>query len=214
MRKIKSHLGEHLKPVKLYKEDIVEIYRILSKLEQEINVQVNEYELEGIHELDEVPDEKVSTLSFSSSGENYVSLKFDKSSLWIYANDNSPAQRGVYQELKDFLVGKKDYLSIILHMHLFSGAYTGFSFWFLIDALKKGENELLNWGVGLFILLTGSLWGIYGVRKSLNRFSRIFIHPRPCEKNFFIRNSDSLLIMLITVALTTAGAFLVAKWMS
>lgn len=212
MKKIESHLGESLKPVKLYKEDIQEILRVLSKLDQETKIRVNQYELESIDELENLPDKSIHTLVLSTHGENYVSVNFNESSVFLYANDNKPAQKGIYQELKELLISKKDWLSILAHTTVLSGLYTGISIWFISDAITKEENAGLNWSAGMFMLITGILWAVFGVRKQSKNFSRIYSESRPDNKNFWIRNSDQLVIMLLSVTLATAGALIIAKF--
>ena len=170
MKKIESHLGEHLKPVKLYKEDILELHRVLSRLDQEVKVRVNEFELDSIDELDDISVQKVSKLGMSTHGDNYVSVNFNENSIWLYANDDKPSQKGIFQELKELLKSKRDFLSILFHMSPLSGFYTGLSFWFIFDAIEKDEGATFNWVVGLFVLTTGLLWSVLGLRKSSKNF--------------------------------------------
>lgn len=174
LKKIEKHLGEHLKLVKLYYDDLLEIY---------------EYELESIEEILSIKKPFITNLSIMLY-EPVVSVGFKNSSIWLYASDDTPLQRGLYEKIKTILVKRQRLFAPFFQSSIASGVFTGTSTWWLFTDTYKY--------VGIIIFCLGLLWMYFGHKSQFHYYSLIVPLHRTDKPSFFERNKDQLFLALIS----------------
>lgn len=189
MKKIHKPLGEHLRPIKLYYDDILEIYRILKEAGDLIQIKTDEYEIESIEEILSIKKPFITNLSIKLY-EPAVSIDFRDSNIWLYASEDTPVQRGLYEKIKTILVKKQRIFAPLFQSSIASGLFTGSSTWWLFTDDYKY--------IGILIICLGLLWMYFGHKSQFQFYSLIFPVSRTDKPSFLERNKDQLFLALIS----------------
>lgn len=190
MKHINKPLGEQLKPIKIYYDDLVEIYEILKQAGDRIEIKTDEYELESIEEILSIKKPFITNLSITLY-EPMVSITFTNRDIWLYAREDTPIQHGLYEKIKTLLVKKQRILAPLFYSNTLSGMFIGSSslWWLFTDNYKY---------IGFIVFCIGLLWAYFGYRSQFNFYSLIVPIHEMDKPNFFNRNKDQLFIALIT----------------
>ena len=189
MKKIHKHLGGHLRPIKLYYDDLLEIYEILKQAGNRIEIKTDEYEIESIEEILSIKKPVITNLTIKLY-EPVVSIDFTNSRIWLYASEDTPVQRGLYEKIKTMLNKKQRVFAPLFQSAIASGLFTGASTWWLFtDAYKY---------VGIIMFCLGLLWMYFGHKNKFQFYSLIFPVRRTDKPSFLERSKDPLIIALIS----------------
>jgi len=191
LKKLNKHLGEHLKPVKLFYDDIEEIYEILKAANNEVKIEADNYEIESLDEILTIKKPFFTNLQISIRNP-YVSINFKNNEIWLYASEDTAIQRGLYEKLKLLINKKKRLFAPLLQNSIFSGLYLGTSFWWFLTK---------EFTMGLIIIITGLLWMYLGYKSQFQHFSIIVPEYSNNKPNFFIRNKDNIILAVISALL-------------
>lgn len=191
MKRAKKHLGEHLAPVIVYREDIELLVDKLSQKvgenDGEVTLKTDEYEYENIEELLQNEADNLTGLSISRR-KPYVSVYFDgRMGLWLYAEDDSLIAKGIFAEMTSVLKpnARKMHVAIkwISRVASWLGAIAG---GVLIGAGNFKEAAFL------FLLPIVSILFETSKHRSI-----IYRYSRAQKMSFWKRNSDQIVVALI-----------------
>ena len=150
MKKISKPLGEHLKPVKLHYDDIEEIYQVFSESDGQIIVEADDFEIEQLEEILKINKPFFTNLSVTLR-QPYVSVHFKDDRVWLYANEDTPIQRGIFEKIKTILLKKQRPLAPFFLNALLSGMFVGIAPWFFLSMQLMGTKKFWNISFAIFI---------------------------------------------------------------
>lgn len=200
MRKRIKPYSKHLRPVRLYLDDVEAIYRTLSEVAEEVKIQTDEYILDEPKQLSEIKRNHLTNLEIVSS-RPFISLTLEPDSCWLYVASDEPTSRGVFEEIKELAESRKArfWFAYTLPFIALLGLGTGICLSNLIS-LMIGFTEMSQLGVALNVvgaLLTIS-WSLFAFHTSFNKHSIVFLTHRPNVQTFLVRNRDNIVLALIS----------------
>ena len=210
LKKIQRHLGEHLKPVKLYYDDILDLIEILKEGGGEIEIEADDYMLDSPDEILSIEKPFFTKLEIRHLNPR-ISINFESNNIWLYAAEDTPVQRGLFGKVKSLLKEKQRTFATILQSSIYSGLYTGASTWFLFGLLFNETNKTRSIIIGLLMLCTGILWMALGHKSQFRYFSIIVPSKKKESLNYWQRNKDQIIVAFIAAALGIIGTIIVTK---
>lgn len=207
MEKIRRHLGEHLKPVKLYFDDIEELVDIFQSTGADIQIEADDYKIASPEEILSINKPFFTNLSIRQRNIS-VSVNFENDGIWLYAAEDTPAQRGLFELTKIVLRKKRRVLTSFLQSPILIGVFLGT----LIGFISSLNTTSGKWKIFIGVSMTVSaiLWVPFAYWSRFRRFSIIIPFRKSSRPNFWHRNRDQIILALISAALGAIGAFVVA----
>jgi len=208
MKKIEKEQSFDPKPVKLYLEDIENIFSLLSETYEKVLLRTDEFELESVDELKKLNIDNISRLSIIAHQDGWpsflLSIFYDEIGIRIW-KDN-PTSLGVQEKIKQIL--KKRERSSFLQL-LYNKAAAFIVLWFLLISLilslsQKSSIVLLNI---LAIALT-VLWVFFAYKSTQNL---IILKHSINAPSFLKRNSEAILVTIITSIITLLLGYFFGK---
>jgi hypothetical protein len=197
MQKVRQSLGEHLPPVKIYKEEVEDIYTILNEVSNEVSIEADGFIFENINELFTHKKSRINSLKMSITKPSFL-IEFEPRRIWIFASDNTSVQVGLYEQIKSIVKKHKNWSFWLITNPVIAGLWTGFGSYPLILFFKTHETEYL---IASFLIYSIAVfWWLYEDKIRSKRYSQILLIAREKDKTSFVkRNIDSIIIALITV---------------
>jgi len=206
-KKSQSH-GEHLRPVKLYLEDVEEIARYMLEASEELKIASHGFELDEVSELSQIKRKYLTDVSLSIR-DPYVSLQMSPNGIWLYIMSDDPTSRGVFEKIKALMNKRKRRFARILHNTYISGGVTGIGLVILLQAIRDNQPVLLISAVA--VILIGVVWSIYGFNDQFKRFSIIVPAYRTERPGFIERNLDRIAIAVISAIIGAIATVLLTQ---
>jgi|ERR1700693_1837721 len=203
MKKISKDLGKTFRPIVLYREDLLEIHAVFTELSSEVKITCGEWQLDGLSELLTWERGPISELRFRVS-EPYVNLDLSPNNIWLYAGNETPAQRGIFEKLSSILTPRQIPLSmpgatliglfciVTGEIVMFTPPMRAYLGWLLLAI-----GNAVTWGA----------WWLYFKHRA-----RIRITPRYEPRGFWLRNRDEIIRALIA-ALFGSMLTLLIPWL-
>ena len=196
MKKIETSIGEHLRPVVLYVEDLEQLERILQEGSPEVSIRTKTHQLESLTELLQLPTAEINELELTAM-KPYVSVSFGPAHIWLYASDDTPAQRGVFEKIKAFLNTRKQ--STWLFSPILDGLLLGAGINALAwSILGRHWHGAVVSTVGIVVAIA---FAVYAHRRRFRRFSIIRPRRRAESPGFMTRNADRIVLAVISALL-------------
>ncbi len=195
MQKLTKSHGEHLRPVTLYLEDLEHIVDVLSEVSDKVSISTGDYALEDLKQLTELKRESINELSLSIK-EPYVSLDLMPNSIWLYISKDDAVSRGAFEKIKQVLLQSRRPFTGLLHESSFTGLLSAVGFYPLIYGIVRGNWLFIT--VGIALIAMGIIWFWYGFQDKFKRFSVIIPRYKSQAPSFFKRNSDAILLSIIS----------------
>lgn len=213
MKKKNIYYSIKLPPLRLYLDDIDEINSILETDYKDYNIETTEYELESLHEVKDLKEDKIDSLTFKSL-KPYISLKFAYNGTTLVCEEDDTKSVGILSKIKAIL--DKRTLSIkFVDNNWFGILLISGIFILLFLAMLSGKTMLISkeYTYSLFIstftylgvvVLIAFLMDLVTNRKH----TLIYISYKKERPNFFVRNKDGFILVLIGALLGSMfGAF-------
>ncbi len=211
MEKLKKHLHERLNPVTLYYDDVVKLVSIFKEAGDDIIIEFDEYKLQSLQEMLEIDIEKSNNLSITLTNPN-VSLDCRKDTIWIYAGEDTPVYRGVFEKIKQYMVSKKRMFSPVYHSNFLSGGIAGLAVWPLFYIKEDKEHIVLWLFTALLMLTVGLVWMYFGHIDKFEKYSVIIPKPRLSAPGFFKKNRDVIIVSLITAVFSALITWIITRF--
>jgi hypothetical protein len=208
VEKIRRHIGEYLKPVKLYFDDIEELVDIFHNAGADIQIEADDYKIASPEEILSIKKPYFTDLKIRQCNIS-VSVDFSSNGIWLFAAEDTPVQRGLFEQTKSILRKKRRLLAPFFQSSILSGLFLGASSWFIIGSSLITMSRAWQLFIGVSMIFIGALWMWFGHLSRFRRFSIIVPFRKSDRPNFWIRNRDQIILALISAALGAIGAFVI-----
>jgi len=201
MKKITRSYGEHLKPVKLYLDDLEKVTRILSDVTENVNLSTDEYSLDNVRQLQELKREYITELEIKIR-EPHVSLSLKPDNVWLYISQDDPVSRGLFEKIKKTLLECKHPRSWLIQtawMAFVAGSIVGGGIILALYGIVK--QNYLHFSIGVASIVLSLLWSWYDHKTELRMYSIIILKHRIDTPPFFKRNADHIVLAFISAIL-------------
>jgi hypothetical protein len=196
MEKIKKSINIEIPPLKLYINDLIDIFKIFKDNFKSFKIKTDEYLINSIDELETYHKKIINELNFESS-DPFIHLNLHRSGASIYSSNDDAFSSGIAYKLYNIL--KKN----LNKLRFFSNNWIQIplQLLFLIFlTLSLKFKKIIFVLITIFIILFIIFWIIWSVRFSMRNHTIIYLYKKN-EDNFFKRNFDKLLLRLITLIL-------------
>ncbi len=206
MKKKTKSLGEHLKPVILYRDDLEKIIDILNKGSGEIKIENEEYKFNSLDELKSLKKDFITDIKLSQSTP-HVSISFTQSSVWLFASNDSLESVGIYEQIRNHILSRRRKLAWLTENSALGSMCIGFSIWFLLF-----EHSLYSLFLALSLLTLGALWSWHSFRSTFKRYAVIYpLIYRKEHFGFFGRKKDEICLVIISAILGAVVTLILTK---
>ena len=202
-----SHLL--LKPVRLYLDDLENIVEMFKSRGFEIELSDSDYEFDSLEEIKDYRGKKIRVLNLNSKSERVlhdIKIQFSKRHIWLSRHSDDENILLLWHELKDFLKSKLYWHQRVLDFNIWGLILLlspSFIFYPMIFGASSSLVKEMMWFLFPCILgplFISILWTWY--------FPGLYVDRRFRVLNFWQRNSDNIILLLIGAVL----GFLV-KWL-
>lgn len=210
MRELKKGISVYFPPVRLYLDDVEELFNILKKHAKSVNIETEKYELDDVTHLKEIKSDKIHKLTLSTSSP-YISIDFENDSARIYFSEDTTLNRGILSEIEDVIKRCRRRFA-----HIFHKSHP--SFWLPAVAgasLVQVYKYTKGWPFGVIaaLILTPIVLGfIFDWKIDFNQYSTIILSERHKQDTFFKRNRDGAIVGIIIAIVTAALTWLLVKF--
>ena len=193
MEKKTKTLSDSLKSVIIYRDDIEKIIEILKTGGGQIEIENRDYKFNSLDELESLKEDFITDLELKQSNP-YVSITFSRSQVFLYAEDDTPASFGIFEQIRKYVLCRRRKLAWLTENGILSGACIGASSWFIFFA----NYSLYNLMLALSVLALGVMWSWNSFRGTEKRFSIIYPSLNRKERfGLFYRKKDDIWIAVI-----------------
>lgn len=202
MKELPKYLGEHLPPVKLFREDLEELYSLFKKTSDKVEIKGDGFEFNDIDDLFTYPKVEINELEFCIRSP-YVCIHFKPDNIWLYSSDNTNLQYGLFAKIKTLLKKRRNLLFILISGYpgLFIGGIllnVGINF-LPIHSLPLNMNDTQSLLRGFFFILLGIFWAIYSFRNMFKKHSQIYlVYKNSSNVSIFARYKDYIFTIVVT----------------
>lgn len=213
MRKIDRGHSEKLPPVKLYLDELEEIASLLNESCESVYIETGGFQLEELGEITKLKEDVLyDILLWADHSFLRVDLGPDGNRLSI--EQDTPRARGLFEHVKAILLRRGRKLGAIKLLLFAAGgaiAATGIAL-LLVMRPDELEKQFAYFSVGgLIFCAVGTSIG-YALGWLTQRFVRycVVIPRRHIEApGFFKRNSDTIIVVLITALISSIATYVV-----
>ena len=199
MKKIRKNVSysKNYSALKLFREDLDEIINIFKNNFSEFDIEIDEYIIDDISEIDEIKKEKTNRLSIETyeNGYSYLNL-FKNYAILNISDKNDTKLLGVFHQL-DELISKKEYtfLKIITSSWVFYVMVTTIVIG--LYTILWSNTLLISFIIIIIPFLLILLIILIDFHMTLKKHSIIYLIHSTSKIGFFERNKDQLSIGLI-----------------
>jgi hypothetical protein len=208
MKRVGKSKSEKLKPVYLYKDDISELLKIFERGCEKVEIEAAGYRLDDVSELENLSDETIN--EFHIQGRKpYVSLHFRPNEIFLYINEDTHHQIGVFEELKSYVNSRRKKLYWLTQSSIAPGILAGTAFQFI--PIEKDEITTYSVSLAVSMFALAILWGWWGLHSSFKKYSIIYTKRSRKDGSFIQRKQDDLLLIIISASVGAAITLLSTK---
>lgn len=191
MEKIRNSIKKNLPPLRLYLDELREVYEELSKhCEEPVTIQTCGYRLDNLDELGKLPAEQTNEL-FIHCLNPYLQIRLAPTHGEIYIGDDDIKSEGLASRIEKILLKGK-----VLYPALPKSNWISFLFVTpLAFGIFLGNKILIFFGVS--ILLVVILWGWLNFEFVTKRYNTIVFKSRKEAPNFWKRNKDEIIMLVV-----------------
>jgi hypothetical protein len=195
-RIIQSH-GEHLKPVLLYRDDIEQIVEVMQELSPNVELSTDHYKFNDLKEWAELKRDYFTNMQVLTRTP-FVSLELKESEIWLYIAEDTAQSRGAFEKIKRILADHTRPSVKVMNtwMPPMAGAICLQPITFL--TLHRSWASLT---IAAIIVLGCAWWFWWAVHTRFHKYSIVIPKYRTDAPSFWKRNSDKIVLGIITAAL-------------
>ena len=192
MKKIEKGITRSLPSIKIYKDELAEIYKLIkSELKGDVKILACGYEFDSIKEMDELSEETTNDLTIKF-GFYQFNVFLNKFRCEIYSENENSHSEGVVSKIERILLkGKR-----VMQPWLISRWWPLFALTFIMAVcviLLPMRYFLYSLILCAIVLGIGGLQGFW----KLNYYSIVVFKYRKESPSFLKRNKDKILLMII-----------------
>jgi hypothetical protein len=102
VRRRKTPISRPLPPLKIYIDDVERVVEILREHCQSVEVATEDYELDGVDELEGLEEERIDALEIQAF-DPQIKVTLDPAGAVVYADDPSPKNKGIVGDIVELL---------------------------------------------------------------------------------------------------------------
>lgn len=209
MRELKKSISVDFPPVRLYLDDVEQLFNILKKRAKSVNIETEKYELDDVAHLKEIKSDKIHKLTLSSSNP-YISIDFESDSARVYISEDTTLNRGILSEIEDVIKRCRRRIA-----HIFHKSHPEF-YLSAVAALSvlQVHEYMKGWLFGAFtaLIITPIVLGIiFYCKIDFYQYSTIILSERHGQDTFFKRNRDGIVVGIIVAIITAVVTWLLVK---
>jgi len=208
MKRVGKSQLEKLKPVFLYKDDISDLLEIFNRGCEKVEIEASGYALDDISEIESLSNEVINELRIQGR-EPYVSLHFKPNDIYLYIDEDTHHQIGVFEEIKSYVHSKRRKLSWLTQSSIAPGILFGTAFQFI--PIEKDEVTVYSVSLVLSMFALAIFWGWWSINYSFKNYSIIYTKRSRKDGNFIQRKKDDLLLVFISASVGSAITLLMTK---
>ncbi len=209
MRKVQKSASKEYAAVRLFRDDVEEIYSLVKKTCGKCSIIVEDSDLDDIKEIKDIENPNTHVLKINGS-DPYFSLELSKSHASIYIGDNSDMKaKGLFAAIDSILSRRGRILRALLSRPIYIAYFITFGF--LIFWVLPARSQRINFLVfqsTIAVFFTYMLMWLLGFRQTFEQHSIICL-THSSEAGFFRRNKDTLIVgIIVAVVGAVIGAIM------
>jgi hypothetical protein len=194
MKKEKRGFRQIFKMPHLFREDLEAIENILKELSpKEYGLETEDAEYDTIKDVEE--NLKITNLSFHTYNP-YIYLNFGESGAYISADSDSLEVLGTIKKIAD-IISRRERKFLWYMVRLAPLLLVIFAPLLTLLILLREEGINISNVFLIFVAISLGLWPVVAYYIGFNRFSIVEFVYKKDRVNFFIRNKDQLLLIII-----------------
>jgi len=210
MQKLEKPISKHLPPVKIYLEDVQELYDLLAKSCKEVKMETDEWVFSDCERLQDLGVEEIHYLELQGEEPNIL-LCFSHREALIHIEEDSTLNRGIFSQLEDTL--RRCYRKVA---RVFAGTNTTLALLIVLvvvtlSSLEAARDLVGQALVGILAFIFGAIIYWLHFRFSTKAYSTVVLSKRRERQNFFVKNKDQILVGIITAVVSVALTILALK---
>ena len=204
MEKIRDSIRKELPPLRLYEDEVSELYQFISSLAEDVTLQAEGYSLNSLAELKKLPVDHIHNLQISSP-RPYLKVDLRHLSAEIYIGSGDIEAEGIVSRLESILLKGRARVHFV-PSGFWGGLLASIPIW--IGMVLK--NIVIS-GIGIAFAIAYVIILTIDTRFQLKRYTTILPMQRKEEESFWARNKDQLLLLIIG-AIIGSVITMVVKW--
>jgi hypothetical protein len=195
-RNIQSH-SEQLKPVLLYRDDIEQIVELLREVSPNVELSTDEHKFNDVKEWADLKRDYFTNMLLKTRNP-YVYVGLSKNSVHLYIAEDTPQSRGTFEKIKRFLMDRKAPGQKLLNPSMPPLVFNLplYAFLFLPGPLR--DRDWTSISVTGILMLGCVWWWWLAIQSRLRKYSVIVPKYRIDAPNFWKRNSDKIVLVIIS----------------
>ena len=198
MERIPKNISKHIGGVKIYVEGLERIIDVLSREDPNVELTTDEFRFQNLEDLLSKYEKSdyLQYLSIKISNPR-ISVSFDNNKVFIYASDNDALSSGLFLKVENII---KSYVRPI---YILSNGFIYFPSIILLMTLVVLGGKFLPANIYNFLVPVAIgvsiFWAFLYAYLTFPHSANIVVPRRQSEgRGFFIRNRDSLILVLIS----------------
>jgi hypothetical protein len=191
MEKISDTISKELPRLRLYRDEIEELYQFLTGItDEKVIVETCGYRLSSIDEVSKLSNDTAHDLQFSTKSP-YIRIRLTAYGGDIYIGKGDVEAEGIASRIENILMKGKTYKPFLYDKPLL--------FYLFVIPLLVGLiiRNIFIIILGLFLFIIAVVWIIVEMQYSLKRYNTIIFRSRKDTVNFWKRNKDQIIMLII-----------------
>jgi hypothetical protein len=191
MKRKRKPVSESLNPVILYYDDIEALFYIFQELSSNVELSTDEYDLASLADLLALEKDVMHSLVIKVK-QPFTYLELSPKSIRLYTDEDTIAQRGIIEKLKQYLNKRQRKLCWLIGNANLSLFVCLLSLVAAIVALVSGNLIAISLIVPAAILCT--LWARWAWIIEWRKWTVIYLKRKKDMPNFFMRKRDDVIL--------------------
>jgi len=206
VKKASTPLGEDLHPAIIYREDIEDIYGILSDLSKDVMIKADGYIFDNLDELFSHSKLEINELEMWIL-EPSITIRFEPWGIFIFSGDNTSVHVGAYVKIKSIVEKRRNLVYSILNNHFLKKSLSSGVVIFLLSYLITKSQMYFTILIGLTLIRI--IMYYYSHSLAPKRYSQIILaYQKDKELSFFKRRKDELILAIIGILASAIIAYI------
>ena len=202
MKKLEESLSESLPPVKFFREDLEELYGLFKEVSEKVEIKGDGYEFDDLDDLFSYRKAEINKLEFKIRSP-YVSIRFSSISVWLYSDDNTNLQYGLYEKIKKFVKKRTNMPFLLVSGYaglIIGGILANIGVYILPYHLSSfNPNDSQSLIKGFLLIFLGFVWFVYSYRNTFYKHSQIYlIYKNNNTASLFSRYKDYIFTIVVS----------------